>query len=189
MQALLANEFKGLQLQCSPADIVPRGPTYNDARYQTCAFAGSSPGSLLVDGEAYIRTSFGFEYAHIWRNFAIILLLAFLFLLVGVIATDYLHFAPSGVVRLFLATKDAKRRVRRARKATYIPPEDEERGSGRANADEEAPLLSAETSAATSMVSTIGPIKGHALDIQGATLSVRPLPSLCDDAYGYRIVA
>ena len=52
VQALLANEFKGLKLACSPADIVPRGATYNDTRYQTCAFAGSTPGSLIVDGEA-----------------------------------------------------------------------------------------------------------------------------------------
>jgi ATP-binding cassette, subfamily G (WHITE), member 2, SNQ2 len=77
---------------------------------------GSRPGSLIVRGEDYLDTSFGFSYDHIWRNLSVIILLALIFFIIGVIATDVLHFAPSGSVRLFARTKSAKERLRRQRK-------------------------------------------------------------------------
>jgi ATP-binding cassette subfamily G (WHITE) protein 2 (SNQ2) len=112
-QAVLVNEFRGLRLDCSDQHIVPRGPGYNDSRYQTCAMQGSQPGSLVVKGEDYLEASFDFSYDHLWRNFFVIIVLALIFLVIGVIATDVFHFAPSGSVRLFARSKNAKERLRR----------------------------------------------------------------------------
>lgn len=90
---------------------MPRGPGYDDPNYQTCAVPGSKPRSLTVRGEDYIREAFNFSYDHVWRDLGIILLLAVVFLFIGVGATDLFHFAPAGSVRLFARTKAAKRRL------------------------------------------------------------------------------
>lgn len=169
MEAVLANEFKGLKLQCSASDIVPRGPFYNDTRFQTCAFAGSQPGSLVVDGEEYLNVALGFLYSNLAKNMLILVLLTFVFLAIGVVATDYLHFAPSGAVRLFVATKEAKRRIQRTKRALFVPGEQDD-ANGHA---EEQLLQSAETSETVSLDSRMAPITGrNGLDVQGATLTV-----------------
>jgi ATP-binding cassette subfamily G (WHITE) protein 2 (SNQ2) len=77
---------------------------------------GSRSGSLILRGEDYLDASFGFSYDHLWRNLFVIILLALIFFVIGVIATDVFHFAPSGSVRLFARTKAAKERLRRERK-------------------------------------------------------------------------
>ncbi|KAI9604722.1 hypothetical protein H4Q26_002691 [Puccinia striiformis f. sp. tritici PST-130] len=66
--AVLSNEFHGLELQCSPQHIVPRGPSYTDPAYQTCSTLGSRPNSLVVSGDDYLLRSYGFEYRHLWYN-------------------------------------------------------------------------------------------------------------------------
>ncbi|KIW37521.1 uncharacterized protein PV06_10174 [Exophiala oligosperma] len=67
-ESLMANEFTGLTMSCTPPYLVPQGP---DARpqYQSCALAGSQPGRTSVDGARYIQQSFKYTRAHLWRNF------------------------------------------------------------------------------------------------------------------------
>ena len=70
-EALMANEFTGLDIECVPPYLVPQGPGATP-QYQSCTVQGSRPGQTLVRGEDYIRTAFTYDRAHLWRNFGII---------------------------------------------------------------------------------------------------------------------
>lgn len=72
-EAVMATEFHNLPLRCSDSDIVPFGPSYNDLKYQTCAFAGSKPQSLTVMGDDYLLATFGMKYSNVWGNFGIVM--------------------------------------------------------------------------------------------------------------------
>lgn len=109
-QAVLSNEFHDLNLTCSPSDIVPSGPSYTDARYQTCLLPGSTPGSLIVSGSSYLASAYDFHHTP-WRNLGIILAQALAFLTVGVVATEFFHFAPAGQKRLWARTGRVMKRL------------------------------------------------------------------------------
>lgn len=70
-EALMANEFSGLQIQCEPPYVVPNGPSAIPT-HQSCAIQGSTPDSLIVDGSKYIKTAYTYSRSHLWRNFGII---------------------------------------------------------------------------------------------------------------------
>ncbi|KAI4177560.1 MAG: hypothetical protein LQ346_007662 [Caloplaca aetnensis] len=70
-EALMANEFYNLDIQCVPPNLVPQGPLASP-QYQSCTLQGSRPGSTTVSGADYIRTAYTYERAHLWRNFGII---------------------------------------------------------------------------------------------------------------------
>ncbi|KAI5455964.1 ABC-2 type transporter-domain-containing protein [Mariannaea sp. PMI_226] len=67
-ECLMANEFYKLNLQCEPPYLVPQGPDASP-QFQGCTLAGSSPGQSSVSGAAYIKASFTYTRAHLWRNF------------------------------------------------------------------------------------------------------------------------
>ncbi|KAL6240454.1 ATP-binding cassette transporter snq2 [Rhinocladiella similis] len=67
-ECLMANEFTGLTMECTPPYLVPQGPDAS-AQYQSCALAGSQPGRTSVDGARYIQQSFQYTRSHLWRNF------------------------------------------------------------------------------------------------------------------------
>lgn len=66
-ESLLVNEFNGRQFQCSL--MVPSGPGYaNLSTSQTiCAIPGAQPGSTVVDGAEYLRSSYKYYHSHKWR--------------------------------------------------------------------------------------------------------------------------
>ena len=67
-EALMANEFTGLDLQCVPPYLVPQGPGASP-QHQSCTLQGSRPGDTSVHGAAYINAAFGYTRSHLWRNF------------------------------------------------------------------------------------------------------------------------
>lgn len=69
-ESLMLNEFKK-PLECDPAMIVPFGQV-RDVVHQTCAFAGSKSGSLVVEGIDYLHEAFGYQHDHLWRNFGVV---------------------------------------------------------------------------------------------------------------------
>lgn len=71
-EALMANEFYNLKIQCEPPYIVPEGPG-TSPEHQSCAIQGSQPGQTYVNGSDYIKTAFTYTRAHLWRNFGIII--------------------------------------------------------------------------------------------------------------------
>ena len=70
-EALMANEFYNLDIQCVPPNVVPLGPG-TSPQYQSCTLAGSQPGQTMVNGADYILTAFTYRRDHLWRNFGII---------------------------------------------------------------------------------------------------------------------
>lgn len=58
-------------MKCDPSMIVPFGEA-RDIAYQTCALAGSKPGSLIVQGSDFLGESFGYTHHHLWRNVGVI---------------------------------------------------------------------------------------------------------------------
>ncbi|KAF2191656.1 hypothetical protein K469DRAFT_487704, partial [Zopfia rhizophila CBS 207.26] len=82
-EALMVNEFDGLNIKCIPPNLVPLGPLVQP-QFQSCTIQGSVPGSTSVRGKDYLEVSFGFRRSHLWRNFGIIL--AFFLFFVAVTA-------------------------------------------------------------------------------------------------------
>ncbi|KAJ5634500.1 hypothetical protein N7528_002342 [Penicillium herquei] len=70
-EALMANEFYDLAIQCETPYIVPAG---SDAQsgHQSCAIQGSTPNELTVQGADYIKAAYTYSRSHLWRNFGII---------------------------------------------------------------------------------------------------------------------
>lgn len=70
-EALMANEFHSLEIQCTPPYAVPQVPNAQQ-RYQSCTLQGSRPGSLSVSGADYISVAYQYSRGHLWRNFGFI---------------------------------------------------------------------------------------------------------------------
>ena len=112
-EGYMVNEFT-YSIQCSPAQIVP----FNEARdvsHQSCALAGSKPGSLFVAGSDYLQTAFGYSHTHIWRNVGVVIAFTALYLIPTIIASELLPFAGGGgAATVFARTTRAKRAMRQS---------------------------------------------------------------------------
>lgn len=87
-EMLLSNEFAGLTLECTPPYLVPTVGPGIAPEYQSCALAGSAPGSTNVDGSAYILASFQYSRSHLWRNFGFLWAFFFFFLAITCIGME-----------------------------------------------------------------------------------------------------
>lgn len=65
----MAAEFHNINFTCAASSIVPSGPGFAEVAYQSCAYAGSKIGSIMVNGDDYLAAQYGFYYSNIWRNF------------------------------------------------------------------------------------------------------------------------
>jgi ATP-binding cassette, subfamily G (WHITE), member 2, SNQ2 len=65
----MVNEFHNLELLCVPPQLIP---PYGSPANQGCALPGSTPGSNIVNGEAYLQAQLTYSYSHLWRNVGII---------------------------------------------------------------------------------------------------------------------
>lgn len=68
----MANEFRARTLTCSPTDLIPSGPGYDNIQYQVCSINGAQPGSVNVAGMDYVNFVYGSQVSHIWRNVGIL---------------------------------------------------------------------------------------------------------------------
>src|SRR5882762_7462255 len=66
-EALLTNEFRTLNGTC--ASLVPQGSGYENVAIgnQVCTTLGSIPGQSFVDGNAFVRLSYGYSRSNLWR--------------------------------------------------------------------------------------------------------------------------
>ncbi|KAI0016576.1 ABC drug exporter AtrF [Xylariomycetidae sp. FL0641] len=87
-ECLMSNEFYNLEMKCVGASLVPNGPGISP-EYQTCALAGSVPGSDVVSGAAYIEQSFGYTRAHLWRNFGFLWAFFLFFLAIAMVGMEF----------------------------------------------------------------------------------------------------
>lgn len=68
-EALMVNEFHNLQLTCVPPNLVP---PYGNPANQGCSLPGSTPGTTIVNGDAYLQAQLTYSYSHLWRNVGIV---------------------------------------------------------------------------------------------------------------------
>jgi ATP-binding cassette subfamily G (WHITE) protein 2 (PDR) len=98
-ESLMVNEFHGREFECS-MDV----PGYGDwaLNQRVCSTVGATPGSQLVNGDAYINSSYQYFHSHKWRNVGI--LFAFMFGLCAfyIAATEFISAKKSkGEVLVF----------------------------------------------------------------------------------------
>lgn len=87
-EMLMSNEFYNLEMQCVPPYLVPTQGPGLAPQYQSCALAGSTPGSTVVNGARYIQESFTYTRAHLWRNFGFLWCFFFFFLVITCIGFE-----------------------------------------------------------------------------------------------------
>ncbi|KAG5359982.1 Protein SNQ2 [Yarrowia sp. C11] len=101
-EALMANEFHHRVMTCE--QVVPAGPDYSgfpDSN-KVCSFSGSTPGSLVVTGDNYIKNSFNYSFSHMWRNLGILFAFWMGFVFFNVTFSEYIQYhSSSGDVLLF----------------------------------------------------------------------------------------
>ncbi|KAI9375051.1 ABC multidrug transporter [Aspergillus egyptiacus] len=138
-EAVMVNEFHGREFPC--VSFVPSGPGYENVSSQerVCSTVGAVPGSDVVQGTAFVRSSYGYEYSHRWRNFGIIIALT-VFLAVCHLVTSELVSAQrsKGEVLVFRRSKLQKSRAKRYQS-------DEEQVTGPLVQGEKAPNQGPET--------------------------------------------
>ena len=71
-EAIMSNEFHSQTLKCINQNLIPNGPSYVNAAYQSCAgVRGATQGSTTVAGDQYLR-NLSYSHTHVWRNFGIV---------------------------------------------------------------------------------------------------------------------
>jgi ATP-binding cassette subfamily G (WHITE) protein 2 (SNQ2) len=113
-EGVLSSEFADRTMDCAPSQLVPQGPGVDPA-FQGCALTGAEPNSHSVPGAAYLNTTFQYSRSNLWRNWAVVIAFAVLYILVTVIATENISFASGGGGALvFKKSKRAKESVKQA---------------------------------------------------------------------------
>jgi len=103
-EALMVNQYDGMDLPCAPGYLIPDVPGAS-LENQICFFVGAVPGSSSVSGTKFLKEQFGYEQAHVWRNFGIILLFTFGYIVIACIGVEYLSWGSGGgSTKVFLKT-------------------------------------------------------------------------------------
>lgn len=133
-EALMANEFNDLQIQCVPPYLVPTGPNAS-SQYQSCLLQGSKPGQTTVNGSDYIESAFTYTRAHLWRDFGIIVAFWIFFVLLTMVGMELQKpNAGGGAVTIFKRGQ-APKSVEQAMDQGSVP-EDEEKNMAHAGSGE-----------------------------------------------------
>ena len=125
-EALMANEFFNLNIQCIPPYLVPEVANA-DVRYQSCTLQGSTPGSAIVQGERYIRTQYAYNRDHLWRNLGIIIAFFIGFVVITAIGLEKQKPNKGGGSQMLFKRGEAPSAVAAAMEKGTTP-EDEETG-------------------------------------------------------------
>lgn len=110
--SLMVNEFKRLTLTCSESSLVPSGPAYSDVdiAHQSCTLQGSSPGSSVIPGSAYLSVGFSYEEGDLWRNFGIIVALIVFFLFTNSYLGETVNWGAGGRTITFYQKENDERK-------------------------------------------------------------------------------
>ncbi|KAI9719929.1 MAG: hypothetical protein M1828_005967 [Chrysothrix sp. TS-e1954] len=101
-ESLMVNEFHNRNFTCSI--FVPTGGDYDNVRplSHICEAVGSTAGSSVVSGTAYIESSFEYYHSHKWRNVGIIIAFMIGLCAAYLLGTEYISSRKSkGEVLLF----------------------------------------------------------------------------------------
>ncbi len=129
-EALMANEFYNLDIQCEPPYLVPQGPGAAP-QYQSCLIQGSQPGQTSVNGADYIQTAFNYSRAHLWRNIGIIFAFWIFFVVITAVGMEIQKPNQGGGAVTIFKRGQAPKSVEKAMDQGSIP-HDEEAGEKKA---------------------------------------------------------
>lgn len=86
-EALMANEFYNLNIECVPPLVVPQGPDASP-QHQSCFIQGSQPNQIVVQGSNYIEAAYTYSRSHLWRNVGIIIAFLIFFVVLTMIGME-----------------------------------------------------------------------------------------------------
>jgi len=101
-ESLMINEFHNRNFTCS--SFVPTGGSYNGVspNQHVCSVVGSTPGSDVVNGDAYINSAFQCYHAKKWWNFGAIIGFIIILMITYLIAAELVQAKKSkGEVLVF----------------------------------------------------------------------------------------
>ncbi|CRK44670.1 hypothetical protein BN1723_016366, partial [Verticillium longisporum] len=91
-RSLVVNEFHNRNFICTnyvPSTDPAAGYENVSNDNRVCTAVGSIPGNDFVNGDAYASLSFGYEWANRWRNFGILIAFMLGFLVVYMVAAEF----------------------------------------------------------------------------------------------------
>ncbi|KAI9737755.1 MAG: hypothetical protein M1834_009123 [Cirrosporium novae-zelandiae] len=71
-EALMANEYGGLTLDCVGSTLVPNGDGYTSQINKACAASGATADGRKILGPDYLQQEFDYSTHHLWRNVGIL---------------------------------------------------------------------------------------------------------------------
>lgn len=116
----MVNQLEGVFIKCSEADLIPGIPSasienkgfslpfffphhsqLNANRalthdFTVCHMAGAKPGTEFVSGTDFLRETWGYERANVWRNFGIVIAFTIGYLAIALIGVEWLEYGVSG---------------------------------------------------------------------------------------------
>lgn len=95
-EIIMAMEFHGRYYPCAPDSIIPSGPGYDDASFQSCAATGVEHGDMGINGDDYLYSEFGFSFNNVGRDFGILILFALGFLAINMLLVEKIDWADAG---------------------------------------------------------------------------------------------
>jgi ATP-binding cassette, subfamily G (WHITE), member 2, PDR len=92
----MENEFGKISMDCVAESLIPNGPGYDTLENQVCTLPGSTPGTVLVSGSAYITQGFSYSPGDLWRNWGIVATLIVSFLILNVVLGELVNYGMGG---------------------------------------------------------------------------------------------
>lgn len=89
LESTFVNEFVGRDFPC--VAFVPSGGPYDsvDPSARSCTVEGAVAGQDFVNGERYINSAYGYYRENKWRNFGILIVFSLGFMVLHLIASEY----------------------------------------------------------------------------------------------------
>ncbi|KAG0684143.1 ATP-binding cassette transporter snq2 [Pichia californica] len=97
-ESLILMEFRGSKMPCSVSQLIPYGDSYkniNPLTNQVCGFVGGYyskqeyNGENFVDGMIYLKLSFQYVWAHMWRNLGIMFCFLIGYVVINAILVEF----------------------------------------------------------------------------------------------------
>ncbi|KAJ2437842.1 ATP-binding cassette transporter snq2, partial [Coemansia sp. RSA 2440] len=105
-KALMANEFRNLELECTGMSLVPSGPGFDDIAHQVCTLQGARPGELNVLGRDYIAVGYQIYIKDQWKNFAAVIGYWIVFVIAMAVVMEFVEFGNTGyTIRVYKRRK------------------------------------------------------------------------------------
>ncbi|KAH8807222.1 ABC-2 type transporter [Xylogone sp. PMI_703] len=109
--SLMENEFSRIEMTCTQETLIPYGPNYTDINHQVCTLPGSTPGTDIVNGSAYIEKAFSYAPNQLWRNWGIIMSIIIFFLIMNVVLGEFIRYGMAGNTARVYQKPNAERKI------------------------------------------------------------------------------